>query len=94
MSELPNTNSHTGPSTGIWCGFITVFSTVLQKTVEKKQTWVERLQQQAQEKKKSEKKDSGQENNARKKSAGSKKEKNGNKKNNERKRNERESSTF
>ncbi|CAB4017334.1 serine threonine- kinase 36-like, partial [Paramuricea clavata] len=62
------------------------------KTVEKKQTWVERLQQQAQEKKKSEKKDSGQENNARKKSAGSKKEKNGNKKNNERKRNERESS--
>ena len=68
----------------------------LQKTGEKKPTWVERLQQQTQEKKKSLKKDTGdpEENkkNIRKKSAGSKREKSGKKKNNEIKKNESESS--
>jgi hypothetical protein len=58
------------------------FDFPMQKAGEKRQTWVERLQQQTEDKKKSQK---------RKKSAqGSKK--NGNKKNNENKRSERESS--
>jgi hypothetical protein len=73
------------------------FDFPMQKAGEKRQTWVERLQQQTEDKKKSQKKDSGRsqgnKENARKKSAqGSKK--NGNKKNNEDKRSERESSKF